>query len=621
MTPETLPGHRLCPMIRSALVWVLMLLAACWLSGCAVSKPIPPAQGGVKDLRMVPRMPSGGFTLSGQWEFYWQRHLTPGDFAGPTPPAMTGYIAQPQTWRGYATPQGKLPGTGYATYRLLLRFPEGGWPGDRARIFLREADTSYRLYLADRQGRLLAKPVEGGKAGTTPATAFPLYRPGRLDFVPKGDVQVVLQVSNFVHPRGGSANTIEVDSAEAMTFRHGVGLYVDLFLIGGSAVMGLYCLVLYALRPVDRAPLWFGIACVLAAGRQLIRGRYLESLVPEFYAYHAYLFFEYVTLYGVVPVILMFLASLFPSGYSKRQLLVMVGIGEAFLLLVTLTSPLVYAHSLLWFEGYVVIAVGWGVWGLIKVVRAKHDGHARFILISQLVVAVFAVNDVLHHNHVIQTTYLFGFTFLSMIFGMSFVLASVNQHARNEVEAHTLRLEKLVELYENASREAVTDQLTGLHNRRGFQELYKQIAAEARRYQHDLTLVLFDIDHFKRFNDTYGHAAGDAVIQAVAGALEETVRDSDVTGRWGGEEFIALLPQTNLQGGVILAERIRKAVEGLTIDNPEGGLLPPVTVSLGVAALAPDDQGLDTLTAKADQALYQAKQQGRNQVQTFEVAV
>jgi diguanylate cyclase (GGDEF)-like protein len=128
-----------------------------------------------------------------------------------------------------------------------------------------------------------------------------------------------------------------------------------------------------------------------------------------------------------------------------------------------------------------------------------------------------------------------------------------------------------------------------------------------------------DVDHFKRINDNWGHAAGDAVLRELANRIESQVRASDVAARFGGEEFVVLLPDTDNDSGVLLAERIRKAVSASKYTLP-GGAKEAITVSIGIAGVSPDPDAADlktvgdSLIARADVALYQAKSGGRNQV-------
>jgi len=157
---------------------------------------------------------------------------------------------------------------------------------------------------------------------------------------------------------------------------------------------------------------------------------------------------------------------------------------------------------------------------------------------------------------------------------------------------------------------ATTDALTGLWNRRKFNDLVVGEVARARRYTQPLSLGLLDVDHFKRVNDTYGHDVGDAVLRELACLVRGQVRTVDVVARWGGEEFVVLGPGVSLAGCLELAERIRGVVAAHVF--PAAG---PVTVSIGVTAYSQGDSPT-ALFSRADKALYAAKERGRDRVES-----
>lgn len=162
-------------------------------------------------------------------------------------------------------------------------------------------------------------------------------------------------------------------------------------------------------------------------------------------------------------------------------------------------------------------------------------------------------------------------------------------------------------------RAATTDGLTGASNRRFFSDKLNEEIARAHRYNHDLTLILLDLDRFKSVNDTRGHGDGDQALKTVAAIGIESGRASDTFARLGGEEFVMLLPHTDLDAGLALAERLRARVENQPISGESGQFR--VSASFGVATLRPGENG-DTLVARADAALYLAKNSGRNRVVT-----
>ncbi|MBI5015698.1 MAG: diguanylate cyclase [Deltaproteobacteria bacterium] len=162
---------------------------------------------------------------------------------------------------------------------------------------------------------------------------------------------------------------------------------------------------------------------------------------------------------------------------------------------------------------------------------------------------------------------------------------------------------------------AATDGLTGLANRRILLDRLAEEVRRCRRYEHPLALLVLDVDHFKKINDRFGHPGGDEVLRAVAKSLRDFARDTDLVARHGGEEFALLLPSTDEPGAGAVAERIRVGIEGLKV--PWEGKPIAVRVSIGVSVLEGEKDTADTLMARADQALYAAKETGRNRVITF----
>lgn len=168
-------------------------------------------------------------------------------------------------------------------------------------------------------------------------------------------------------------------------------------------------------------------------------------------------------------------------------------------------------------------------------------------------------------------------------------------------------------LQQELERQARTDSLTGISNRRYFMLRAEQELGRARRFAHTLSMLMLDIDFFKAVNDSHGHAVGDLVLIKLAKIACDAIRDVDVLGRIGGEEFAILLPETDTQMAAQVAERLRQEIEAAGVPIEQGPAI-RFTVSIGGATLCDDDAGIDALLKRADQALYQAKQTGRNRV-------
>jgi len=176
---------------------------------------------------------------------------------------------------------------------------------------------------------------------------------------------------------------------------------------------------------------------------------------------------------------------------------------------------------------------------------------------------------------------------------------------------------QLEELLHKVNYMAITDALTGLYNRRRFHDVLTSEFERARRYTTSFSLVMLDIDHFKRVNDVFGHSAGDNVLQEVASILKNSIREIDTASRYGGEEFMVILPNTARENALVVAERIRLMIG----QHAFGGIDRNITVSIGISGM-PDAkvESEEKLIRCADFALYRAKQLGRNRTVTVEAA-
>jgi two-component system, cell cycle response regulator len=175
-----------------------------------------------------------------------------------------------------------------------------------------------------------------------------------------------------------------------------------------------------------------------------------------------------------------------------------------------------------------------------------------------------------------------------------------------------LRNKQMVDLLTRVEFLAITDSLTGLYNRRFFDNVLKKELTEAKRYGQSVICLMMDIDHFKQINDTYGHETGDSVLKEVAALLKTIFREADTIARWGGEEFIVMMPHTDIKGAFLPASKLLKAIEDRVFDK-----IPKehITVSIGLACSGETQNTPDILVNAADLALYEAKRKGRNRIE------
>jgi len=194
------------------------------------------------------------------------------------------------------------------------------------------------------------------------------------------------------------------------------------------------------------------------------------------------------------------------------------------------------------------------------------------------------------------------------LFGAIFVFLTIDLALQTTVDL------RRIAVLEN---ENITDPLTKVYNRRYLDRRLDEEVSRSRRYALDLSVLMFDIDHFKRINDTYGHQAGDVILSALGNLVKTFLRDLDVVARYGGEEFMVICSNTPVDGAALVAERLRQLVEAHTFETPDGHgqkQLVQISISIGVAGLAASVDGKEQLVQAADQALYRAKGEGRNRV-------
>lgn len=194
-------------------------------------------------------------------------------------------------------------------------------------------------------------------------------------------------------------------------------------------------------------------------------------------------------------------------------------------------------------------------------------------------------------------------------------MISQSAHLEEMLQHSARAMEDMRRDLEIARKEALTDPLTGLLNRKAFdQEIDRLVDISKKDKDHVFTMILLDIDHFKQFNDNFGHQVGDQVLRLVARTLKDGVKGRDIAVRYGGEEFAVLLPETNIQGGLKVAEILRREVANKEIINrATGKKIAKITLSAGVSQFFPDES-IEDLIDRVDRALYKAKSSGRNQV-------
>lgn len=593
---------------------VIPLLLSCGGAGDTYAKK------GVLDLRNI-NLGGNPLYLNGEWEFYWNRFIMTESLHAVDTENSKRYIYVPGTWSRSDTSGAGLPREGFATYRLKIL---AGSDHKRLAIRMTTASTACRFFINGQE------VYSAGIPGETPELSEPAYRPGVFVFQnPGGVIDLVIHVSNFHYRDGGLWRPLTIglqdDIAEIKETRD----YLALAVFGAMLIMALYHLGLFSLRKKDIFFLYFSILCMFVALRTLSTGEYLITHFFPSIGFKQVILCEYLSLFIGTSVFTLYMRSLFRSETSRRVTIAVAALGGIYSLAAIILPVSLFTRMIHSFEGAAFFYFLYVIYVVTKSMIKGRRGAALFL--SGLVIILFALlNDMLHSNFVIQTMNLSNLSIFVFVCIHSFILSLIYTHSFNMVEKLSLDLKQLnnsLEMkvnertgelqsaYESIKELTVTDPLTKCYNRRYLNEnLLKEIARSVR-YNQPLSVIICDIDRFKNINDTFGHMAGDNILKTLPERISGNIRTNiDWIVRFGGEEFIIVLPSTDLDGARIIAERIRTSVESTPVKY--SSYIITFTASFGVASLAPVDYSCtaDDLITRADTMLYEAKRGGRNRV-------
>lgn len=604
--------ERITPIFILIFVIIFLLLSFILHKPTAVQPPKP--NEGVLDLSNWSFEENGIVSLEGAWSFYFNQFLTHEDFEKgvsvlPTP------IPIPSTNKSMANLKPFAENKFYGTMRLVIKLPDHTKTyGLRTDIVL----TSFKLFI---DGNLYGGV---GKVGTSRENSVPYYNILTTYFNPKSnEMELIYHTSDFsaedssiVAPRIGLATQISREEQ--------LGLGRDLFLFGMLLIMGIYHFGLYLMRRKDRAPVYFGVFCLLFSLRMLLVGeRFLPSrLTLDFFVYGriAYLcvFIGFAALCG-------FLYHALDGLFAKWFIKTSVVLGSLFGFLI-LWVPYNFADSLLIIYalfGFILMS-----YAIVRLVIGvlKSYPYANIVLLGFAFLGATFINDFIYQITLANTPSLIPlgvsvFTFtqaytLSARFSNAFTRAEqlsienesillelklMNSNLESLVKERTSELQRALEEMEVMSK---TDDLTKLPNRRLMLAKIKQLIEQKKNFY----IALADVDYFKDINDNFGHVKGDEILIRLSAILSSAVGDCGFVGRWGGEEFLIVL-ETDQEDTILdKANEIRMAAAKCWHED----IGKNVTVTIGLCRYL-ENASIDSTIANADKALYQGKAAGRNQ--------
>ncbi|MEM1111615.1 MAG: diguanylate cyclase [Pseudomonadota bacterium] len=550
-----------------------------------------------------------GFMLDGQWRFQ------PGDSLDWARPGFDdsswALTNMPASWPGQGFPKsGQM-----AWYRLSVRLAPDALNapqfGDGLGLQLGKVMSAYEVYA---NGRMI------GALGQLPPLARGYYDREMVHFLPREIIAPDGRLDIALRVWGGDEATVRVWGGGPYAGTFSLGEYRKQ-LFGGIArnlpallfcclflCFGLYHLYLYQRNRHMRLFLWFGLMAVNVAIYGFMLTQWKHMLPVSFDTLKK---IEYGAIYMLPAVSMQMLWAL--MGSEVRSWMRAYQVSFVILAIVGLWDPRPDVQPLILF-GFQLWTVPLFLVAPVMVLKSVREGNpeARTLFLGLAVFGATAVNDLLIDLAALDSVRMLHFGFAAIMLAMSVSLGNRFTNMLNRLEREVEeRTEDLRVANRQLAEAARVEPLTGLLNRRGFIEEAEKEIQRVFRGSPPFALVLADLDHFKLVNDRYGHACGDQVLRRIAAVLSYRVREVDLVARWGGEEFIFLLPETDAKGASVMAESLRQAVEMAGFDY-DGKRL-DFTMTFGIAAHR-KGESLDATVHRADTALYHGKEAGRNRV-------
>jgi len=414
--------------------FLLVLLLILMFAGCASSEKPPVAKNGFLDLSTWDFAKDGVVNLNGQWEFYWKQLLSPVDLQQFQSAKNTDYFQIPGRWDGRVIDGTKQNGDGYATFHLTVKVA----PGQRIlAVRIRDESSAYQLWI---NGTEVAR---NGVVGATLDSMVPQYLLQVKPFLADSEIlEFVLHVSNFQHRKGGVWLPIEVGDAQNIVARQDFVWALDLFVFGSLLVMGLYYLLVFLLRRKEYSVLYFAIFCLLMAVRTLfVNSRFFVYVFPSFPWNIAYII-ELITVTAIIPVMLMFICSLYPAESSKYVVRFFQALGLAASLFVLFTKAKLSSCIVVPYQFVIFFLFAYLSYVLWRAAIKKRAG-AGIILFGIIVLYLTFVNDVLASQGIISTPYFASIGMLFLVLSQSFCLSKRFVDAFALVENLTVELEEI----------------------------------------------------------------------------------------------------------------------------------------------------------------------------------
>ncbi|WP_199271685.1 diguanylate cyclase [Paraglaciecola sp. L3A3] len=558
--------------------------------------------------------------LGGDWSFFWQQLLEPEQIkkAMPESANVKGYGG----WQANISNQ-DYDAIGFATYHLDVTLQQSS---NNLALHIPPIESAYNLYINSEF------MLSGGRVSKLESAGTPGYN-NAIVRIPDGSktFTITIQVSNYHSSWGGLWEPIVLGDADSLHTLQRDKVALSMFILGALLITIIHALIQFFLRPTDNIPLVFACLCLLFFFREFTIEHMSFALSSFAGGFVLITKLNFLSYYAGIPVGLYFFHSCYPRVFRRKVCTLFYTISVIFSAFILFSPTRYFGASVDIFQIIALIVMMYILQRMWIAMRKKQNG-AAVMLIGSLIAFAFALNDILYMNNIISTGRFFSLGIICFITCQSFVTNSRFDNLINKNSSLSRRLKErnsdlvimsqlLETKVEQRTRElklannelkalANNDPLTNVFNRHGLQQYIQAAFERFRRSQEVFSILLLDYDLFKEINDTYGHDVGDIVLLTGTDLIKSGIREQDKLARWGGEEFLILLPNTDLQGALAIGHKLKEAISAKPIGQPIGI---EVSVTGGVAQVQTHDT-FETLFKRADDALYKGKQEGRNQI-------
>ncbi|WP_340679035.1 diguanylate cyclase [Paraglaciecola sp.] len=599
---------------------MLIFLPLIYHFGVALQPATKHAVDGVVTIQSADFSQRKTLSLEGNWSFFWQQLLEPDQVKASI--QTSSLIKGSGGWQSERYDL-DYDAIGFATYHLDVVLQQGA---RNLALRIPQIESAYRLYIDSEF------MTSAGVVADTESAAKPGYHTTIVK-IPDGlkTFSITLQVSNYHSSWGGLWAPIILGDTDSLHTINRDKVALSMFILGALLISIIHSLIQFFLRPADNIPLVFACICLLLFLREFTIEHMSFALSALSGGFVLITKLNFLSFYAGIPTALYFFHSCYSRVFHPKFCSMLYSVCVVFAAFILFFPTRYFGASADIFQIIALLVMLYILQRMWVAVRTKERG-AGVMMIGSLIAFAFTVNDMLNMNSMITTGRFFSLGIIGFIMCQSFVTISrfdnfINKNASltDKLKERNADLVLMSELLETkveqrtmqlklANKElkalANNDPLTNTLNRHGLQQHIQAAFERYRRSQEPFSIVLIDYDHFKDINDTYGHDVGDIVLLTGADLIKRGIREQDKLARWGGEEFLILLPDTTLDGALAIGLKLKDAINAKPIGQPTG-----VTVSVtGGVAQASHNDTFETLFKRADDALYKGKQGGRNSI-------